>query len=77
MTITRAGILTKYRPGIRATRNGKSLMRAGKILQMVNKARETVEKWEVSVKVGGKRIEGAREEKIGALGSPDRNIKPG
>ena len=30
----------------------------------------------VSVGVGGKRIEGAREKKIGALGSPDRNITP-
>ena len=27
----------------------------------------------VSVRVGGKRIEGARENKIGALGSPDHN----
>ena len=40
--MTRAGILTKYRPGIRATRNGKSLGRAGKILQMVSKAWEVV-----------------------------------
>ena len=74
--MTRAGILTKYRPGIHATRNGKSLMRAGKILQMVNEARETMGKRGVSVRVGGKRIEGAREKKIGALGSPDRNIDP-
>ena len=39
--MTRAGILTKYRPGIHATRNGKSLMRAGKILQIVSRV------WEV------------------------------
>ena len=25
------------------------------------------------MRVGGKRIEGARERKVGALGSPDRN----
>ena len=61
--MTRAGILTKYRPGIRATRNGKSLMRAGKILQMVSGARETVGKGGVSMRVNGKRIEGARESK--------------
>ena len=61
--MTRAGILTKYKPGICATRNGKSLMGAGKILQMVSKARETVGKGEVSVRVDGKRIEGAREKK--------------
>ena len=61
--MTRAGILTKYRPGIRATRNGKSLMRVGKILQIVSGARETVGKGEVSVRVDGKRIEGARESK--------------
>ena len=61
--MTRAGILTKYKPGIRATRNGKSLMRAGKILQMVSGARETVGKEGVSVRVNGKRIEGARESK--------------
>ena len=42
--MTRAGILTKYKPGIRATRNGKSLKRAGKILQMVSRAREVVGK---------------------------------
>ena len=40
--MTRAGILTKYSPGIRATRNGKSLMRAGKILQIVSRAWEAV-----------------------------------
>ena len=74
--MTRVGILTKYRPGIRATRNGKSLMKAGKILQRVSKARETVGKERVSVRVGGKRIEGAREKEVGALGSPDRNITP-
>ena len=72
-TMTRAGILTKYRPGIRATRNGKSLMRAGKILQMVGKAQEMVGKGEANVRVDEKRIEGAREKKIGALGSPDHN----
>ena len=74
--MTRAGILTKYRPGIRATRNGKSLMKAGKILQRVSKARETVGKEKVNVRVGGKRIEGAREKEVGALGSPDHNITP-
>ena len=61
--MTRAGILTKYRPGIRATRNGKSLKRAGKILQMVSRAREVVREGEVSVGAGGKRIEGVRESK--------------
>ena len=30
----------------------------------------------VSVRAGGKRIEGTREVKIGALGSPDHNIMP-
>ena len=40
--MTRAGILTKYKPGICATRNGKSLMRAGKILQMVSEAQDAV-----------------------------------
>jgi hypothetical protein len=67
-----AGILTKYRPGIRATRNGKFLMRMGKILQMVSRAREAVGKCES----GWERIEGAREKKVGALGNPDRNITP-
>ena len=43
---------------------------------MVGRARESVGKERVSVGVGGKRIEGAREKKIGALGSPDRNITP-
>ena len=71
--MTRAGILTKYRPGIRATRNGKSLMRAGKILQMVSKARETVGERRGKCESGWERIEGARERKIGALGSPDHN----
>ena len=74
--MTRAGILTKYKPGIRATRNGKSLMRAGKILQMVSKARETVGKREVSVGAGGKRIEGARESKNRGPRGLDRNIMP-
>ena len=36
--MTRAGILTKYKPGIHATRNDKSLKGAGKILQMVSRA---------------------------------------
>ena len=40
--MTRVGILTKYKPGIHATRNGKSLGRAGKVLQMVSRAREVV-----------------------------------
>ena len=40
---------------------------------MVSEARETMEKRGVSVRVGEKRIEGAREKKVGALGSPDRN----
>ena len=52
--MTRAGILTKYKPGIRATRKGKSLTRVGKILQMVSKAREAVGKEEVGVRVAGK-----------------------
>ena len=30
----------------------------------------------VSVRAGGKRIEGTREVNIGALGSPDHNIMP-
>ena len=51
-------------------------MGAGKILQMVSKAREAVRKEGVSVRVSGKRIEGVRERKVGALGSPDRNITP-
>ena len=38
-------------------------MGVGKILQMVNRARETVRKRGVSVRVGGKRIEGVREKK--------------
>ena len=29
VTMTRAGILTKYKPEIHATRNGKSLKRVG------------------------------------------------
>ena len=41
-TMTRVGILTKYKPGIHAARNGESLGRAGKILQMVSRAREMV-----------------------------------
>ena len=51
-------------------------MGGGKILRMVSKAREVVRKEGVSVRVGGKRIKGARERKVGALGSPDRNITP-
>ena len=51
-------------------------MGAGKILQMVSRARETVGGEGVSVRMGGKRIEGAREKKVGALGSLDRNITP-
>jgi hypothetical protein len=46
LVTTRAGTLTKYSSGIRATRNGKSLGRAGKILQMVSRVQEVVEKWE-------------------------------
>ena len=61
--MTRAGTFTKYRPGIHATRNGKSLKGAGKILQMVSRAREVVGKEKASVGVSGKRIEGARESK--------------
>ena len=74
--MTRVGILTKYNPGIRTTRNDKSLIRAGKILQMVSKARETVGKGRGKCENGWERIEGAREKKIGALGSLDRNITP-
>ena len=51
-------------------------MGAGKILQMVSGAWETMGRRRVSVRVDGKRIEGARERKVGALGSPDRNITP-
>ena len=40
--MTRAGILTKYRPGIHATRNGKSLIGVGKILQIVSRAWEAI-----------------------------------
>ena len=43
---------------------------------MVSGRGNQVEEREVSMRAGGKRIEGAREKKIGALGSPDRNITP-
>ena len=42
--MTRVGILTKYSLGYVLPGKGKSLMGAGKILQMVSKARETVGK---------------------------------
>ena len=59
MTITKVGILTKYSSGIHATRNGRFLGRAGKILQVVSRVREM----RVSVGAGEKRIEGVRESK--------------
>ena len=71
--MTRAGILTKYTLGYMLPGKASLSWRAGKILQMVSRARETVGKRGIRVRVGGKRIEGAREKKIGALGSPDRN----
>ena len=74
--MTRAGVLTKYSLGYVLPGKASLSQGAGKILQMVSKAWETVEKEEVSVRVDGKRIEGAREKKIGALGSLDRNITP-
>ena len=64
--MTRAGILTKYSLGYVLPGKASLSWGAGKILQMVSKARETVgkgEEREVSVRVGGKRIEGARESK--------------
>ena len=60
--MTRAGILTKYKPRIHATRNGKSLRSVGEILRGVSRV------WEV-VKIRSKyenrweRIEGVRESK--------------
>ena len=74
--MTRAGILTKYSLGYMLPGKASLSWGAGKILQMVSRAWETVGEKEASVAVGGKRIEGAREKKIGALGSPDRNITP-
>ena len=73
--MTRAGILTKYNPGICATREGKSLGRVGKILQKVREAQEMVRVRSAYVGVGGKRIEGPREKEIRALGSLDHNKK--
>ena len=74
--MTRAGILTKYSLGYMLPGKASLSWGAGKILQMVSRTWETVERRGVSVRVDGKRIEGARERKIGALGSPDRNITP-
>ena len=74
--MTRAGILTNYSLGYILPGRASLSWEAGKILQMVSRARETVGKGEVSVRVGGKRIEGAREKEVGALGSPDHNITP-
>ena len=74
--MTRAGILTKYSPGYMLPGTASLSWGAGKILQMVSRAWEAVGEKEVSVRVGEKRIEGAREKKVGALGSPDRNITP-
>ena len=74
--MTRAGILTKYSLGYVLPGKASLSWGVGKILQMVSRARRTVGRREVSVRVGGKRIEGAREKKIGALRSPDHNITP-
>ena len=74
--MTRAGILTKYSLGYVLPGKASLSWGAGKILQMVGGRERQWEKREVSVRVGGKRIEGAREKKIGALGSPDHNITP-
>ena len=74
--MTRAGFLTKYSLGYMLPGKASLPQGAGKILQTVSKAREVVGKEEVSVRVGGKRIEGARERKVGALGSLDHNITP-
>ena len=74
--MTRAGILTKYSLGYMLPGKASLSWVAGKILQMVSRAWESVGEKEASVTVGGKRIEGAREKKIGALGGPDRNTPP-
>ena len=74
--MTRAGILTKYSLGYVLPGKASLSWGVGKILQMVSGAGGNGREKGVSVRVGGKRIEGAREKKIGALGSPDRNITP-
>ena len=74
--MTRAGILTKYSLGY--VLPGKVSLSWGReryYKWQVRRGRQW-EKGGVSVRVSGKRIEGAREKKIGALGSPDRNITP-
>ena len=71
--MTRAGILTKYSLGYVLPGKAGFSWRAGKILQMVSEAWDAVGEIRGNVRVDGKRIEGAREKKIGALGSPDRN----
>ena len=71
--MTRAGVLTKYSLGYVLPGKAGFSQGAGKIPQMVSRRGRRWEKRGVSVGVDGKRIEGAREKKIGALGSPDRN----
>ena len=51
-------------------------MGAGKILQMVGGRERQWEKRGVSVRAGGKRIEGARESKNRGPRDLDRNIMP-
>ena len=71
--MSRAEILTKYSLGYVLPGKASLSRGAGKILQMVSRAREMVGKIGDKCENGWERIEGAREKKIGALGSPDRN----
>ena len=61
--MTRAGILTKYSLGYMLPGKVSLSQWVGKILQMVSRARESIGERRVSVRVGEKRIEGAREKK--------------
>ena len=70
------GILTKYSLGYVLPGKASLSWGVGKIPQMVSGRGRQWEEKGVNVRMGGKRIEGAREKKIGALGSPDRNITP-
>ena len=56
--MTRAGIFTKYNPGIHATRKGKSLVGVGKILQKGKGGAGNGESRSTYVGMNGKRIEG-------------------
>ena len=71
--MTRVGVLTKYSLGYMLPGKASLSWDAGKILQMVGRARETVGEKGVSVRVDGKKDRGHERKKIGALGSPDRN----